>query len=82
MGTLISSPQKQARYITRHADLVDSISAIALLQLVFADVDLAAFPPPIPPNLPLFVSIGLTDSDFNGKPALDAWDGLFARTLV
>jgi len=79
---IFSSPEKQARYITRHADLVDSISAIALLQLVFADVDLAAFPPPIPPNLPLFVSIGLTDSDFNGKPALDAWDALYARTLV
>ena len=79
---LFSSPEKQARYITRHADLVDSIDAIAYLQLVFADIDLTVFPPPIPPNLPLFVSIGLTDSDFNGKPALDAWDALYARTLV
>jgi hypothetical protein len=79
---LFSSPEKQARYVRRHADLLDSIDAIAYLQLVFADIDLAVYPPPIPPNLPLFVSIGLTDSDFNGKPALDAWDVLFARVLV
>lgn len=79
---IFSSPEKQARYITRHADLLDSIDAIAYLQLVFADIDLSVYPPPIPANLPLFVSIGLTDSDFNGKPALDAWDALFARPLV
>lgn len=82
VAPLFSSPEKQARYITRHGDLLDAIDAIAYLQLVFADIDLAVYPPPVPPNLPLFVSIGLTDSDFNPKPALAAWDALFARTLV
>jgi hypothetical protein len=41
---------------------------------------MAAFPGPLPPNLPLFVSIGLTDSNFAAKPALAEWDRLFART--
>jgi hypothetical protein len=80
VGTVTSSPDAQARYITRHADLLDSVGAVACLQLQFADVDIAALPPPLPPNLPLFVSIGLADSQFNAKPALARWDSLFART--
>jgi hypothetical protein len=28
------------------------------------------------------VNIGLTDSDFNAKPALAAWDALHARRLT
>lgn len=82
VATLASSPEKQARYVTKQAALLDSISARAWLHLLFADADLSTFPQPIPPNLPLFASIGLTDSDFNPKPALAAWDGLFARRLV
>jgi hypothetical protein len=53
-----------------------------VVQLLFADLDLATFPTPIPANLPLFVNIGLTDSDFGAKPALAAWDALFARAKV
>jgi hypothetical protein len=82
VGNVRSSPELQARYVTRHAQLLDSIRARGLIQLVFADIDLATVPPPVPPNLPLFVSIGLTDSDFQAKPALAAWDGLFARRHV
>jgi len=81
-GTIQSSPELQARYVTRHAQLLDSVDARGLIQLIFADIDLASLPPPIPPNLPLFVNIGLTDSDFNGKPALAAWDALHARPLA
>lgn len=81
-GTIASTPEKQARYITRHAQLLDSINARGCVQLVYADLDIATFPPPIPPNLPLFVNIGLTDSNFAGKPALAAWDALFARRRV
>jgi hypothetical protein len=80
-GSVQSSPALQARYITRHAQLLDAVGARGLIQLLFADLDLASLPPPIPPNLPLFVNIGLTDSDFNGKPALAAWDALHARPL-
>jgi hypothetical protein len=82
LGTVISSPQAQARYIDRHATLLSSVDAIAYLQLQFADVDIAALPPPVPDNLPLFGSIGLADSSFNAKPALARWDALFARSRV
>lgn len=81
-GGIASSPQKQARYITRHAQLLDEVGARAWIQLLFADVDLGSLPPPVPETLPLFASIGLTDANFSGKPALAAWDGLFARRLV
>ncbi len=78
-GSIVSTPEKQARYLARHAQLLDAAAAQAWLQLVFADIDIASLPPPIPANLPLFVNIGFTDSDFNPKPALAAWDTLFAR---
>lgn len=79
VGTIVSSPQKQARYLVRHAELLDAVGATAWLQLVFADIDLASLPPPVPANLPLFASIGLAGSDFTPKPALATWDSLFAR---
>ena len=81
-GTVQSTPELQARYIARLGPLLDSVNARGLLQLVYADIDLSAFPPPLPANLPLFVNIGLTDSDLNAKPALGAWDRLYARRLV
>ena len=81
-GTIQSSPELQARYITRHAQLLDAVRARGLIQLLFADIDLASLPPPVPPNLPLFVSIGVTDSNFIAKPALTSWDALHARRLV
>lgn len=81
-GSIASSPQAQARYVTRHAELLDAATATAWLQLQFADVDLSALTPPVPVNLPLFASIGLADSHFVAKPALAAWDALFSRRLV
>jgi hypothetical protein len=81
-GTIQSSPDAQARYVSRHAQLLDAVRARGLIQLVFADIDLTTFPQPYPANLPLFVNIGLTDSDFNAKPALGVWDALHARRLV
>jgi hypothetical protein len=82
VGTINSSPQIQARYIAKHADLLDSINAVAYLQLQFADVDLASLPPPIPANLPLFGGIGLADSQWTPKPALTEWDALFRRARL
>lgn len=79
VGTIASSPEAQARYIARHAQLLDGVGARGLLQLEFADIDLTAVPPPVPANLPLFTQIGLTRSDFSAKPALAAWDQLFQR---
>ena len=81
-GSIQSSPALQARYITRQAQLLDSVHARGLIQLLFADMDLTTFPQPYPANLPLFVNIGLTDSNFAAKPALAVWDTLHARRLV
>ena len=53
LGSIVSSPTLQARYIERHADLLDRVGARACLQLVFADLDLASLPPPV-----LFVFLG------------------------
>lgn len=79
VGTIVSSPEAQARYVARHAQLLDGVGARGLLQLEFADIDLTAVPPPVPANLPLFTQIGLTRSDFSAKPALAAWDQLYQR---
>ena len=81
VGAIASSPEAQARYITRLAQLLDGVSARGLLQLEFADIDISTVPPPVPVNLPLFTQIGLTHSDFSAKPALAAWDQLFKRAL-
>jgi len=82
VSTVSSSPEMQRRYIERHAQLLDSVAARAVVQTLYADLDLSSFPPPIPANLPLFISIGLADSDLMAKPALAAWDALFARSLM
>jgi hypothetical protein len=81
-GSIASTPERQARYITRHAELLDVVGARGCLQLQFADIDLASLPPPLPANLPLFANLGLMTSAFTAKPALSAWDALFARRLV
>lgn len=77
-----SSAARQAAYIASHAELLGSVQAIAWLQLFYSDLDLDAYPPPHHPLLPLFASLGLTDADFRAKPALAAWDSVFARRLV
>lgn len=81
-GSITSSPAKQARYVARHAQLLDAVGAQAWLHLLYADLDIVSLPPPVPANLPLFATIGLADSNFVAKPALAAWDGLFARRRV
>jgi hypothetical protein len=81
-GTVRSSPEIQARYVQRHGELLDDVHALGVIQLVFADLELASFPQPIPPTLPLFATIGLTDSRFGAKPALAAWDAQHSRPLA
>jgi hypothetical protein len=81
VDTHVSSPDVQARYITRQATFLDSIAALGVAQSIYADPVLSSLPQPLPDNLGLFAHVGLTDGDFNAKPALAAWDALFARTL-
>ena len=77
--SVISTPDIQASYIRRHADLLDSVNARATVQTLFADIDISSLPNPLPPTLPLFISIGLMSKDFQDKPALSRWDELFDR---
>lgn len=82
VGNFVSSPAAQANYLTVQASLLQSIRAQGVLQLIYADLDLASYPQPQPANLPLFAQLGVVDSGFQAKPALAVWDGLFARPLV
>jgi hypothetical protein len=73
--TVPSTPDRQRRYIARHARLLDAAQAVAWFQLTFTDLDLGYFPPSIAP----FAYLGLVDPNLVPKPALSAWDAEFAR---
>ncbi|MBP6903017.1 MAG: hypothetical protein KBC73_23190 [Burkholderiaceae bacterium] len=81
VGGHAGSLADQSAYWLRHADLLDGIAAQAVVQLLFADLDLAALAQPVGENLPLFAHIGLADAQFGAKPALEVWDRLRGRHL-
>jgi len=81
-GVFSSSPEMQARYIVRQSQLLEQAKAIGAFQLSFTDLDLRYFPKPVPAILPLFMTLGLVDANLKAKPALSAWDKIFARRLV
>jgi hypothetical protein len=80
-GTFTSTPETQARYISRQTQLLDSAHAIGVFQLEFADIELAAYNPPPGSILPMFATLGLVDTTLAPKPALVPWDSAFARPL-
>ncbi len=80
--TFNDSPQKQQDYITRQAQLLDQVSATAVFQLTFTDIDLSALPAGTPSNINLFAYLGLVDKNLQPKLALTAWDQIFKRSLV
>lgn len=77
VGTFVSTPEEQARYIARQARLLDEAHAIGVFQLTFTDLDTLALPPGT--ILPLFSYNGLVDVNLNPKLALGEWDATFAR---
>lgn len=80
VGSVVSSPAEEARYITRQERLLDSARAKGVFQLTFYDLDLRGFPPQPPGSvLPLFTHLGLADSAMHAKPALVVWDSVFSR---
>ncbi|HEY9226049.1 MAG TPA: hypothetical protein VIP11_05345, partial [Gemmatimonadaceae bacterium] len=82
VGSIQSSTAKQARYIRRHEQLLDSAKAIAVFQLNYTDIDISAFQPlPSGSSLPLFASIGFVDADLKSKTAVATYDSVFARPL-
>ena len=79
IGQIQSSTAKQSRYVVRHAQLLDRANAVAWLQLLYTDIDVAAFPPQPPgSSLALFTQLGFVDTQLRAKPALATWDSLFA----
>lgn len=79
VGSVQSDAPKQARYIARHAALLERAKSIAWMPLFFTDLDPAAFgPQPAGSILPLFVHLGLVDTQLRAKVALAPWDSLFA----
>lgn len=80
VGSVQSSPAKQAAYLRRQERLLDSAKAIALFQLTFTDLDISAYQPlPAGSILPLFASLGLVDATLQPKPALATFDSIFGR---
>lgn len=77
-----SSPELQARYIARHAQLLDEVQARAWFQITFTDLDIDNIPLPPGSILPLFASNGLVDINLAPKPALGVWDSVLASDLT
>ena len=82
VGSVQSSPAKQARYLRRHERMLDSAKAIAVFQLDYTDLDLTAYPPQPPGSIiALFASIGFVDAELRAKSALATHDSIFSRPL-
>jgi hypothetical protein len=82
VGTVQSTPAKQAKYLRRQELMLDSAKAIAVFQLTYTDLDLSAYQPlPAGSILPLFASLGHVDVNFSPKPSLATYDSIFARPL-
>ena len=80
-GGVSSTPELQARYIRRHAEILDAAQAAAVFQITFTDLDLSASPPPPGSALPLFAHLGLVDTALAPKPALAVWDSVLGVGL-
>ena len=74
VGGNVSSPEEQRRYIVRHARLLEEARAELVVQLTFTDLDLTVYPVAAGP----FAFLGLVSTSLEPKPALEAWDSLFA----
>jgi hypothetical protein len=79
LGGIVSSPDKQRRYIERQVRILDDARAAGYFQITFTDLDLAAIPVPPGSILPLFAALGLVDANLSPKPALAVWDATFQR---
>jgi hypothetical protein len=80
-STYTTSPAEQARYLRRHAEILDAAHAVGWLSLEFADLAVSLWPPPVNPTIRYFTSLGVVDSALTPKPSLATWDSLYARPL-
>jgi hypothetical protein len=78
-ATIRSSLDTQARWITRQQQLADRLGPRFLFQLTFSDLASRTFG--ADPRLQPFLQLGMVDTLLAPKPALVAWDAMFARRL-
>ena len=81
LDSIVSSPALQRRYIVCQSRLLAQAGAIAAFQLTFTDVDLSGYTAQQQADLSLFAHLGLVDINLAPKPALGAWDSVFAIGL-
>jgi hypothetical protein len=79
VGGGASSPEKQSRWIRRQFELATQAGARHVFQLLFTDLDLAAYGQIPTPQLVPFATLGLVTTELASKPALAEWDAVFAR---
>ena len=75
VGNITSDPATQQRYIDQQSRLLDQAHAIGWFQIMFTDLEVAAYPPGSAP----FADLGLVTTTLAPKPALTSWDAHFAR---
>jgi hypothetical protein len=66
-----SSPEMQARYLARQAQILNRARGSVLYQITFTDLD-----PNLAPGIGPFANLGLVDTLLNPKPALAVWDSV------
>jgi hypothetical protein len=74
-----STPERQARWIRRQFELATQAQARHVFQLLFTDLDVAAYGQLGGASLSPFATIGLVSTELAPKPALVEWDAAFAR---
>ena len=79
---VISSPDRQARWIRRQMALADRAALVAVTQITYTDLDAASYQVPTSSILPLFARLGLVNMSFEPKPALAEWDRALRRPLA
>lgn len=78
---VVTSPERQARWIKRQMQLADRAGLAAVTQITYTDLDLSTYPVPPGSILGWFAYLGLVEANFKAKPALAEWDRAFARPL-
>ena len=82
VSSVVSTPQKQVRYMRHHEKLLDSAKVAGLFQLTYTDLDVESFGLPPGSALPIFALLGMVDVDLVPKLSLATYDSIFARPLA
>jgi len=75
------TPEEQADWVRRYADLLERIDARLFISLTFTDLDIGSLglPPDRAASLSNFAHMGIVDTELHRKPAYAAWQSTFER---